>query len=128
VPAATGVEGVSLAALLRNPQARQLAHPTPYLLSDLSDEQLFQLAGPRLKKIDVVGCTEQFADTVAVTCRKAGWELPSDFNRYNHNVTEKRSVRDSLDKAIRKKIELMSAVDMELYHLARKRLLNDLRQ
>lgn len=122
------VEGPAVAALLRNPQARQLAQATPYVLSDLSDEQIFRLAKPRFDKIDVVGYTERFADTVAMTCRKTGWELPPDFDRYNQNITEKRHVRDTIDKATRKRIELMSEVDMELYHLSKKRLLNDLRQ
>ena len=106
------VEGPAVAALLRNPQARQLAQATPYVLSDLSDEQIFRLAKPRFDKIDVVGHTESFAETVAMTCRKTGWELPPDFDRYNQNITEKRPVRDTIDKATRKRIELMSEVDI----------------
>ena len=119
-------EAPVVAALLRNPQSRQLAQSTPYQLSDLSDEQIFQLAEPRLKKIDVVGTVENFADTVTATCRKAGWPLPTDLNRYNQNITEKRSVRETLDASLRKKIEQMSAVDLELYSLAKKRLVDDL--
>lgn len=119
-------EAPVLAALLRNPQSRQLAQSTPYLLSDFSDEQIFQLAEPRLKKIDVVGTVENFADVVTVTCKKAGWPLPADLTRFNQNITEKRSVRDMLDPSLRKKIELLAAVDMELYQLAKNRLLNDL--
>ncbi len=121
-------EAPVLAALLRNPQSRQLAQSTPYLLSDLTDEQIFQLAEPRLKKIDVVGTVENFADVVAVTCKKAGWQLPPDLSRFSQNITEKRSVRDTLDQSLRKKIETIAAVDMELYQLAKNCLLEDLRQ
>ncbi|MDX2041424.1 MAG: sulfotransferase family 2 domain-containing protein [Acidobacteriota bacterium] len=121
-------EAPVLAALLQNPQARQLAQATPYLLTDLSDEQLFQLAKSRLSKIEVVGTADSFANTVNVTCRKTGWGLPEDFSRYNLNITEKRPVRDLLDKSLRQKIERMCAVDTELYHLAQKRLLDDLRE
>ena len=38
------------AALLENPQARQLAQSTPYLLTDLSEEDLRRLALSRLKR------------------------------------------------------------------------------
>ncbi|HQR31918.1 MAG TPA: sulfotransferase family 2 domain-containing protein [Blastocatellia bacterium] len=121
-------EAPVIAALLRNPQSRQLAQSTPYLLSDLSDEQIFQLAQPRFDKIDVVGTVESFADTVAVTCRKAGWEMPADLDRHTKNITEKRSIRESLDPSLRQKIEKLAAVDLEIYHLAKKRLQDDLRQ
>lgn len=121
-------EAPVLAALLRNPQSRQLAQSTPYLLSDLSDEQIFQLAESRLKKIDVVGTVENFADVVAVTCKQAGWPLPADLTRFNQNITEKRGVRDTLDESVRKKIESLANVDMEIYSLAKKRLFQDLQQ
>jgi hypothetical protein len=120
------LEAPVIAALLRNPQSRQLAQSTPYLLSDLSDEQIFDLASSRLKKIDVVGTVDDFAKTVALTCQKAGWQLPPDFERFKQNITEKRFVRDALDKPTRKKIEAMSAVDMEIYQLAQARLDRDL--
>jgi hypothetical protein len=122
------LENPIVAAILKNGQARLLAQATPYLLTDLSDEQLFQLAEPRLRKIDVVGVTESFHETVTVTCRKAGWDLPADINRYRINITEKRTVRGLIDDGLRKKIERMSEVDMELYLLAKKRLQQDLQE
>ena len=115
------------AALLENPQARQLAQPTPYLLTDFSEDQLYQLASSRLSKIDIVGSVEHFAETVELTCRKIGWEMPNDLKEYHLNITEKRPVRDSLDSTLRKRIERLSAVDMELYTIAQKRLAKDLR-
>ncbi|MFN0086469.1 MAG: hypothetical protein ACKVX9_13865, partial [Blastocatellia bacterium] len=121
-------EGPARAALLENPQARQLAQSTPYLLTDFPDDLLRGLAVSRLKKIDVVGCVEHFAESVDLTCRKKGWAPPEDLKTYYLNITENRSIRDGLNPAVRKKIERMCAVDMELYEIARERLFNDLLQ
>jgi Sulfotransferase family len=115
------------AALLENPQGRQLAQPTPYLLTDFSDDHLYQLASSRLSRIDIVGSVEHFAETVELACRRIGWEVPNDFNQYHLNITEKRPVRDSMDATLHKRIERLSAVDMELYTIAEKRLAEDLR-
>ncbi|MDX2029202.1 MAG: sulfotransferase family 2 domain-containing protein [Blastocatellia bacterium] len=115
------------AALLENPQARQFAQSTPYLLTDFSDDLLRQLAISRLATIDVVGCVEHFAETVDLTCRRKGWAPPEDLRNYYLNVTENRPVRDGLDATVRKKIERLCAVDLELYEIARARLFDDLR-
>jgi hypothetical protein len=115
------------AALLENPQARQLAQATPYLLTDFSDDQLYQIASSRLKTIDVVGSVDRFAEPISLTCRKTGWRLPEDFQKYRLNITQKRPVRDSLDPTLRKRIEQLSAIDMELYSIAKDRLDKDLR-
>jgi hypothetical protein len=114
------------AAFLENPQARQLAQPTPYLLTDFSDDHLFHLASSRLRTIDVVGCAEYFAETVDLTCRRIGWVMPRDLGSYQINVTASRPVRGSLDSTLRRRIEHMSPLDMELHALAQRRLVDDL--
>ena len=119
-------EGPVRAALLENPQARQFAQSTPYLLTDFPDDLLRRLAISRLEKIDVVGCVEHFAETVDLTCRRKGWAPPEDLQRYYLNITENRPIRDGLDAAVRKKIERLCAVDLELYEIARERLFEDL--
>ncbi|HEU0185543.1 MAG TPA: hypothetical protein VFS27_09525 [Blastocatellia bacterium] len=121
------LEGPVRAAMLENPQARQLAQPTPYLLTDFSQDHLYQLASSRLSQIEIVGCSEHFAETVELTCRKTGWAMPQDLSQYRLNPTRKQPVRDSLDSSLRKKIERLTAVDMELYMMARERLFSDLR-
>ena len=115
------------AALLENPQARQLAQSTPYLLTDLSEEDLRRLALSRLKRIDVVGCVEHFGETVELTCRRKGWAPPADLASYRLNITENRPIRENLSPAVRRKIEQLCAVDLELYEAGRARLFEDLR-
>lgn len=120
-------EAPARAALLDNPQARQLAQPTPYLFTDYSENVLRDLAVSRLNKIDVVGCVEHFAETVELTCRKRSWPIPEDMGRYHKNLTHNRSVRNGLAIPIRKKIERMCRVDMQLYKMACSRIIRDLR-
>lgn len=115
------------ASFLENPQARQLAQPTPYLLTDFSDDHLYHLASSRLGKIDVVGCAEHFAETVDLTCRKTGWTMPQDLTSYQINATVTRPVRGTLDSTLRQRIERLARVDMELFALAQRRLREELR-
>lgn len=114
------------AALLQNPQARQLAQATPYLLTDLSDDLLRRIAEARLRSIDIAGCTDQFADTVMLTSLRLGWPPPQDLTNLRLNQTTHCPVRHHLTPSVTKRIEALASIDMELYEIARSKLAVDL--
>jgi hypothetical protein len=118
------------AALLENPQARQLAQATPYLLTDLSTRSLREISLQRLQAIDVVGTSGHFAATVRLVHDKLGWAMPAESSEFRGNVTPAtaRTERGSIGTSLRRRIESLCEVDAELHEAAHKRLLSEVGQ
>ncbi|GEM_PF-2636091 len=105
-----------LSCRFANAQACHLAsffHAGPL---SLPPSELLTLAKRGLDQYDLVGTTEHLSEFVDYL--KKLYEFPHDLSLKRLNVTSRRKIFGELDPTLRKRIEEINLVDLELWHYA----------
>lgn len=92
-------------------------HFASQLTRDLADEtQLLSLAKEGMSRYQFVGITENLTDTVDFFCCEYGLRFPAEVPRLN--TTSSRKAVSDLGAETLRRLELIYALDLELYRLA----------